>query len=641
LLSFPILIVKIYNQTKNRYFFLKIDDYLKNIIANPGRAIFYTPSIYEDSLTYVFNSTPEIEITADKSNLFESLEKADEYIRKGFSGFGLIPYEAGYLLEKKLNKLLDGNEALLKFYFFEKDKVQVIPSNEIEFLLNDGVNKYHIKNFNLNTTKEEFFDSVGKIKNYISEGDTYQVNYTIKGKFKFEGDLISLFKQMIFNQSAKYSAFINTGDSYVLSFSPELFFSTDKKIITARPMKGTSKRGVNNVADSLSFYSLRNSEKNRAENLMILDLLRNDLGRISEFGTVRMRKLFFVEKYETLLQMVSEVESVLKDKVEIAEIIKNIFPCGSVTGAPKISTMQIISEIEKEKRGIYTGAIGLFHEDKKVFNVAIRTVSLKKDEKIDRFQGEIGIGSGIVWDSESEREYDEVLLKSKFLTEPDPYFEIFETMKFSSGTFERLDMHLNRMKEAASFFLFKFDGNHIIETLKNEISNYEAGKNFRVKIILNKWGKIKIEVKDIKLTSGEVKIIISDRTVSMEDKFQYFKTTNRDLYDSEYKKYQEQGFFDVIFINEKRQIAEGAITNIFISKKGMLYTPPLASGILSGVYRKHWLHTNINIKEEVLYKDDLLVADEIILTNSLRGKVRVDKLFLNETEFIEFEKKGT
>ena len=617
---------------------MKIDDYLKNIVANPGTAIFYTPSFYEDSLTYVFNFSPEIEITADKSNLFGSLEKADEYIRKGFSGFGLIPYEAGYLLEKKLNKLLDENDPLLKFYFFESDKVQVIPSGEIEFAIDDEPDKYHIKDFNLNTTKQEFFDSIVKIKNYISEGDTYQVNYTIKGKFKFDGELISLFKQMIFNQSAKYSAFINTGDSYVLSFSPELFFSTDNKIITARPMKGTSKRGVNNVADSLSFYSLRNSEKNRAENLMILDLLRNDLGRISEFGTVRLRKLFSVEKYETLLQMVSEVESVLKDKIEIAEIIKNIFPCGSVTGAPKISTMQIINEIEKENRGIYTGAIGLFHQDKKIFNVAIRTVSLKGDPKNKSLQGEIGIGSGIVWDSDSEKEYDEVLLKSKFLTNPDPYFEIFETMKFSGGTYERLDMHLSRLQDAASFFLFQFDKNQVIETLTKETSNYETGKNYRVKVILNKWGKIKIEVKDIKLTSGEIKIIISDRTVSTENKFQYFKTTNRGLYNSEHKKYRVKGFFDVVFINEKRQIAEGAITNIFINKKGMLYTPPLSSGILSGIYRKHWLHTNINIKEEVLYKDDLLIADEIILTNSVRGKIRIDKLFLNETEFIEFVK---
>ena len=617
---------------------MKIDDCLKNIIANPGTAIFYTPSIYEDSFTYVFNSSPEIEISADKSNLLESLKKADEYIKQGFSGFGLIPYEAGYLLEKKLNKLLDGNDALLKFYFFERDKVQVIPSEEIEFAFDDELNRYQINKFNLDTAKEDFFNSIDKIKNYIAEGDTYQVNYTIKGKFKLEGDLISLFKQMIFNQSAKYSAFINTGDSFVLSFSPELFLSVDKKIITVRPMKGTSKRGVNSVADSLSFYSLRNSEKNRAENLMILDLLRNDLGRISEFGSVRLRKLFFVEKYETLLQMVSEVESVLKEKVEIAEIIKNIFPCGSVTGAPKISTMEIINEVEKEKRGIYTGAIGLFHENKKIFNVAIRTVSLKKDENTDGLQGEIGIGSGIVWDSDSEKEYDEVLLKSKFLTEPDPYFEIFETMKFSNGNFERLDMHLSRMQDAASFFLFKFDENYIIETLRKEISDYEAGKNYRVKISLNKWGKIKVEVKDIKLTSGEIKIIISEKVVFTENKFQYFKTTNRDLYNSEHKKYHEKGFFDVIFINEKQQITEGAITNIFISKTGLLYTPSLSSGILPGIFRKHWLHTNINIKEEVLYKDDLLIADEIILTNSLRGEVRVDKLFLNENEFIEFGK---
>ena len=617
---------------------MNLENYLNHIIENPGTAIFYTPSVYEDSLTYIFGSSPEIVITAGKKNFFESLAKADEYIKKGFSGFGLISYEAGYLLEKKLSKLLEDNDdPLLKFYFFDKDKVEVINSNEIEFLFDGGLDDYQIKNFNLNTTKQEFSDSIDKIRNYISEGDTYQVNYTIKGKFKFEGDLVSLFKQMIFNQSAKYSAFINTGDSYILSLSPELFFSTEEKLITVRPMKGTGKRGVNSVADSLSFYSLRNSEKNRAENLMILDLLRNDLGRISEFGTVRLRKLFFVEKYETLLQMVSEVVSVLKDKVNFQEIIKNIFPCGSVTGAPKISTMEIIKEVEKEKRGIYTGTIGLFHQDKKIFNVAIRTISLKQDENKNGIDGEIGIGSGIVWDSKPEKEYDEVLLKSKFLTEPDPYFEIFETLKFSNGEFERLNMHLNRMRDTASFFLFKFDENHILGALRKEISDYNSEEEFRVKIILNKWGKVKVEIKETSPMPGEIKIIISDKIIS-ENKFQYFKTTNRDLYSSEHRQYYEKGFFDVIFINEKQQVAEGAITNIFIRKSGLLYTPPLSSGILSGVYRKHWLQTNINIKEEILFKDDLLIADEIILTNSLRGRINVDKLFLNEIEFIEYRK---
>jgi para-aminobenzoate synthetase/4-amino-4-deoxychorismate lyase len=402
-------------------------------------------------------------------------------------------------------------------------------------------------------------------------------------------------------------------------------------------MKGTLQRGYNKADDSLAAYSLRNSEKNRAENLMILDLLRNDMGRISEFGSVRLRKLFAVEKYETLLQMTSEVESVLREDVSFSDIIKNIFPCGSVTGAPKISTMKIINELEKNDRGNYTGAIGLIYEEKKVFNVAIRTIHLEKENE-NKFKGEIGIGSGIVWDSKPKKEYEEILLKSNFLLKPFPYFELFETMKYSNGEYERLDLHLNRLKESASYFLFKYDEELIIQSLKNEIGKYDSSKDYRIRLILNKWGSIKVEVSDMPPTTEEIKIIISDKIISTENRFQYFKTTNRELYNSEFKKYSQKGFFDVIFINEKNQVAEGAITNIFINKTGLLYTPPIASGILPGIFRKYWLQKNINIKEEVLYKDDLLIADEIILTNSLRGIIKVDKLYLNETEFIEFNK---
>ena len=360
------------------------------------------------------------------------------------------------------------------------------------------------------------------------------------------------------------------------------------------------------------------------------------MGRISEFGSVRLRKLFSIEKYETLLQMTSEVESLLRENISLGDIIKNIFPCGSVTGAPKISTMKIINELEKEERGVYTGAVGLIHEGKEIFNVAIRTIYLEK-EKENKLKGEIGIGSGIVWDSNPEKEYEEVLLKSNFLLKPFPYFELFETLKFSNGEFERLNLHLKRLEDSASYFLFKYDKELIIQSLNEELLKYDSAKAYRAKLLLNKWGKVKVEVSGFPVSPEEIKIIISDKIISTENRFQYFKTTNRELYNSEHKKYSEKGFFDVIFINEKNQVSEGATTNIFINKMGLLYTPPVASGILPGVFRKSWLQKNINIKEEVLYKDDLLIADEILLTNSLRGIVKVDKLYLNETEFIEFK----
>jgi para-aminobenzoate synthetase/4-amino-4-deoxychorismate lyase len=614
-----------------------MDEYLKHIIENPSTAIFYTPSYYEDSLTYLFLEKPEIVISADKSNFHEALNEIDGCISMGYSGFGFISYEAGYLFEKKLVDLFkDESKILMKFFFYKKEKVEVINSNEIDFSIEESLSRYSINNFELNTSKQEFINSVGKIRNYIYEGDTYQANYTIKGKFDFEGDMVTLFKRLLFNQSAKYSAFINSGDSFIISLSPELFFTSEKNILRTRPMKGTLTRGYNRQDDSLSSYSLRNSEKNRAENLMILDLLRNDMGKISEIGSVRLRKLFNIERYETLLQMTSAIESVLRNDVSFSDMIKDIFPSGSVTGAPKISTMKIINELEKDQRGIYTGTIGLIHEDKKIFNVAIRTIHLKK-ENAYKFKGDIGIGSGIVWDSDPEKEYEEVLLKSDFLLKPFPYFELFETMRYSNGKLERLELHLKRMEDSASYFLFKYNEAIIIQSLRNEIKKCDALKDYKIKLALNKWGKIKVEISDIPLKPDDIKIIISDKIIYSENRFQYFKTTNRDLYNSEHKKYSGKGFFDVIFINEKNQVAEGAITNIFINKNRLIYTPPLSSGILPGVFRKHWLQTNINIKEEVLYKDDLLIADEIILTNSLRGQIKVDKLYINETEFITFD----
>jgi len=614
---------------------MDINSILTKVINQSGSAFFYTPSYYDESKSYLFLN-PDSIITANKKNYFDVLKEIDDSVKNNLSCFGLINYEAGYLNENKLKELLkDNDKDILKFFLFKKENVEEINSSEIEIAENDE-EKFSITNFHLNTTKKEFKEAVKNIHYYISEGETYQVNYTIKGRFDFEGSLTALFKRLIFNQSAKYSAFINPGDSFILSLSPELFFSVENRFLKTRPMKGTQQRGFNKADDKLAEYSLKNSEKNRAENLMIVDLLRNDMGRISEFGSVRLRKLFQVEKYESLLQMTSEIESELKENISFGDIIKNIFPCGSVTGAPKISTMKIINELEKDERGIYTGATGFIHNNKKIFNVAIRSIDVKIVN--GKQKGEVGIGSGIVWDSNADQEYEEVLLKSNFLLKPFPYFELIETIKYSNGEIDNLDLHLKRLKDSASYFLFKYDEEFIINSLSSEIEKKDAACDYKIRLLLNKWGRVKIEISDLPSLPNEIKIIISDKTISSENRFQYFKTTNRELYNSEYKKYSEHGFFDVIFINEKNQVAEGAITNIFINKNGLLYTPPVSSGVLPGVFRKFWMLRNINIKEENLNKDDLLIADEIILTNSVRGKVKVDKLYLNENEFVEFEK---
>lgn len=607
---------------------MKIQEIINKVTSTPNAAFFYTPQFYGKSDSYLFLK-PEIIVTIKSlRNLDEKLKQIDDLIRKGFYGYSLMNYEAGYLFEKTLNKFLPKNKKLIQFFFYDKKNVQKIKSSEIDF---NEQEIFEIKNFRLNTTKKEFTHSINAIKSYIEEGDTYQVNYTVKGKFKFEGSYSGLFSNLVFNQSAKYIAVINNNSNIIISLSPELFFEINGREIFSKPMKGTARRGIDASNDSLIKYELERSEKNRAENVMIVDLIRNDLGRISEYGSVKVKNLFEVEKYESVYQMVSSIDSKLRKQVKLSDVLKNIFPCGSITGAPKIRTMEIIKKLEKEERGIYTGAIGLITTKKKTFNVPIRTLCI--DKKTGK--GEIGLGSGIVWDSVAEEEYEETKLKGKFLSEPEKPFEIFETMLIENGKIFLLDEHLDRMQKAAEYFLFCFDRKNILSQLDRLIKQ-KIYNSQRLKITLNKFGKLSYQLTEITSIPEEVKVIISKNKIDSQNKFQYFKTTNRELYNREYKKYSDKGFFDVIYFNERGELAEGAITNIIIYKNDVISTPPLSAGILLGVYRKYLLKNNSMISERKLFKEDLLEADKIVLTNSVRSEVVVDKLFVDENEFITF-----
>ncbi|MEE9450638.1 MAG: aminodeoxychorismate synthase component I [Ignavibacteriaceae bacterium] len=608
---------------------MKLRDIIKQVETKPHSAFFFTPLLYPNSYSYLFLEPVEIITVNKKEDVKNHLKIIGKYLQRGLTGYALINYEAGYLFEKKLEKYLTGEgQKLIRFLFFDDKNIIRLKSDDIEFDADD-ISKYSITDFKLNTSLEKFKENIKKIKNYIREGDTYQVNYTVKGKFNFSGSYSTFFQHLLFNQSGKYSAFINDDESYIISLSPEKFFSIKGRKITSKPMKGTVKRGVNNEADLATEHELVNSKKNRAENVMIVDLIRNDLGRIAEYGSVTVLRLFSTEKYESLFQMVSTITAELKKEVTLRTVLKNIFPCGSVTGAPKIRTMEIINELEKEERGIYTGSIGLFNKDEASFNVAIRTLTVNRKTG----NGELGIGSGIVWDSEPQKEYEETLLKSKFLTEPENYFDLFETMLAENGKILFLEEHLKRLRLAAEFSLFNFKGKKIRKSLDDKIVELDPGKKFKIKLILNKWGRIKIETSDLPFVAKIVKIIISEKKISTQNKFQYFKTTNRKLYDEEYQKYFAKGFFDVIFLNEKDEVAEGSITNIFIKKGNSWLTPPLTSGILNGIYCSHLLNNN-DIKQKLITIEDLLKADEIKLVNSVRGEIRVNQVYYRN-EIIE------
>lgn len=608
------------------------DDIIKQINDNLYFAFFYTPSFYTKSSSYIFLNPTEIIPVYEKSDLEASLKLVDKYLKKDLTGYCLIEYEAGYLLEDKLEKFLPENKRkLMQFFFFDKENVKKIKSDKIDFGKID-VDSFNVSDFKLNTSETKYTWNVKKIKDYIAAGDTYQVNYTVKGKFNFSGSYSNLFKNLLFNQSARYSAFINNGDSFIISVSPELFFVTDKKEMVTKPMKGTIRRSYETKSDILKSTELEKSEKNRAENIMIVDLLRNDLGKICKYETVKAEDEFSIEKYESLFQMVSTVTGKLKDKVEFSDIIKNIFPSGSVTGAPKIRTMEIIKELEDEERGIYTGAIGMISKKSSALNVAIRTIKIDKESG----KGEVGLGSGIVWGSEAEKEYEETKLKSNFLTTPVKPFELIETMLMEDGGIFLFEEHLKRLKKSAQYFLFSYDEENIRKIIDKKLEKHSIKSKLKLRLRLNKWGKVKLESSRFEKRPGIIKVAISQQRVKSDNTFQYFKTTNRELYNEEYQKYNSKGFFDVLFLNEKEELAEGAITNIFLKKNNVWLTPQSSSGILPGVYREYFMSTHAETEETNLTLNDLLTSDELLLVNSVRKEVRVNQL-VSGNEIVEYD----
>ncbi len=616
---------------------MKFEEISKTVLDAENSAFFYTPPYYSRSKSYLFKKPVEVLIAKNANEVIDLLETVNKLIKDGLSCYALINYESGYAFENKLNHLLNSNgDELLRFVFFEPENVSVFQSGSIRFFSKVKDHEYAVSDFVLNTGKDKYYNDISKIKDYIKQGDTYQVNYTVKGGFRFAGDPGSMFTHLIFNQSARYSAMIKSGGEVVLSLSPELFFEIKNNTITSKPMKGTLMRGVEQSEDKILQYSLHNSQKNRAENVMIVDLIRNDIGRISEFSSVKVKNLFEVEKYESLFQMVSTVSGKVKNEITFSDVIRNLFPCGSITGAPKIRTMEIINELETDKRGIYTGSIGFIHRHKTVFNVAIRSAVLKKNKSDGDFcKGTIGLGSGIVWDSEPQKEYEETLLKSSFLLSPDPYFEIFETMLAEKNEIHLLQDHLNRLSTSADFFLFKFNRKNAEAKIKKAIANLDSEKLYRIKILLNKIGMMRIQKKEFKHFQGIVKVIISPNSTNKRNKFLYHKTTNRKLYDEEFAHYSAQSFFDVLYFNEDGYLTEGATTNIFIRCADNWFTPGLSEGILPGVYRHFFIKNNFPVIESKITLEDLQSADRIILTNALRGEINVSRVYLNESEYID------
>lgn len=473
--------------------------------------------------------------------------------------------------------------------------------------------------------QEDYSARIRQIHDWIRAGDVYQLNLTFPLEVEVSESPAELYARLQRAQPVEYGAFFHGEQGrYILSHSPELFFRLqqdgNKRHITMRPMKGTAGRGRTTAEDSNIAAWLAGDEKNRAENVMIVDLIRNDLGRISEFGSVRVEKLFEVERYPTLWQMTSTVEAELRSEVGLKDVFRALFPCGSVTGAPKIRAMQLLAEIEDSPRGVYTGSIGFFSQSESVFNVAIRTLSLAGRGAT------MGVGSGIVIDSDPLTEFRECQWKAQFLTRSDQPFSLVETMLWD-GHYPLLDLHLDRLEDSADYFGFACDRIAIEAALLRETDALLEQQPRRVRLLLDTDGTIRIEC-EILSSPPEVmaQVRLAIERTDPSDPFLFHKTTRRPLYNRAFREASASGLADVLFLNTRGELTEGAASNVILEKAGKWYTPPIESGVLPGVYRRHLLQTRSNIEVCVLALSDLKSADAIYISNAVRGIRKVELL---------------
>jgi len=517
---------------------------------------------------------------------------------------GLISYEAASAFDSSLVTQLNNSFPLLWFGLYDQPEIVDLPESSANFSLD----------WQPNVSEELYYQAIAKIKNYIAQGDTYQVNYTIKLLAEFTKSPWEYFLQLVQAQQADYSAYLDLEDWVICSASPELFFSCDRDLITTRPMKGTVARGYSCDRDLALAQWLHNSEKNRAENVMIVDMIRNDLAKIAQLNSIKVANLFQVEKYPTLWQMTSTVNA--KTKASVVDIMPAMFPCASITGAPKSRTMEIIRELEIQPRNVYTGTIGFIAPNSKAqFNVAIRTVVINKKNN----RAEYGVGGGIVWDSLGKHEYQECQVKAQILTQKYPKFSLLETILWTAheGYF-LLNYHLQRLEKSAFYFGFNLDLSAIDKRLQL-LANSLEDKPHKVRLIVENKGQIHCEAIPLCLSklslSQPVKLCLAAKAIDIDNPFIYHKTTNREFYNNILKSYPD--YNDVILWNERQEITETCIANIVVKINGLLLTPPVKSGLLAGTFRAHLLAEK-KITEAIISKKDLLQCENIYVINSVR-----------------------
>jgi len=551
-----------------------------------------------------FSATRIDEVTSVLSQVEAAVEK------KGLYAAGFISYEASAAFDESLKTFENDGFPLLWFGLY--------PKPEIVDISDIPVNQDTPLNWKNSVEKQEYTDCLNRIKEYIGQGDTYQVNYSYRLRAGFTGDTWELFQNVCHPLYPHYAAYINIKDWCICSASPELFFRLDNDLLESRPMKGTVDRGLWYSQDIEQSEWLRQSSKNQAENVMIVDMVRNDIGRVADTGSVTVSELFKIEKYPTLWQMTSTVQG--KTSQSLTDILMVLFPAASITGAPKVRTMEIIRELESSPRRIYTGTIGYLAPGRKAqFNVAIRTLLVDKQKGTVEY----GVGGGITWDSQITSEHEECQTKSKILFHKMPEFSLLESLLWNPETgYYLFPQHLKRLKESAEYFQYPVNFEEIVFQLE-KYGRSLPDSFHKVRLLISRKGAI--EITSSPLHPDEMcypDMGVAKHPIDKHHLFLYHKTTHRQVYQELLA--QSPDYPDLLLYNQDGLVTESTRANIVVEIENVLYTPPVHCGLLPGTCRAHLLETH-RIFEKEITLTEALNSPSIYLMNSVRGlhKVKV------------------
>ena len=558
---------------------------------------------------WLYFSSPHQIIAAESlEEILPAFLKIERLIaRNDWYAAGFVSYEAASAFDTALQSRSGAGFPYLWFGLYPKPSAVTIPSPEEPKPILD----WHLAN-----DRDTYDKAIAKIKDYIAEGETYQVNYTTRLQTHFTRSSWDFFLHLAQDQN-DHAAYIDTGQYVICSASPELFFQLDGNMITCRPMKGTVKRGRTTIEDDEQSERLKNSEKNRAENVMIVDMIRSDLGKIAAVGSVRVPRLFETERYPTLWQMTSTVTA--QTRASLTEIFTALFPCGSISGAPKSSTMKIITGLENTPRKIYTGTIGYISPKRQAsFNVAIRTLLIDQA----RHQAEYGIGGGIVWDSSSTDEYAEALLKAQVLIQRPFSFSLLETLLWTQEEgFFLQERHISRILDSAAYFDFPITKEKLKDYLEQISSAFFMPQ--RVRVWLDQAGNLRHESRPFEMipVHQALKVCLANSPVDSSNIFLFHKTTQREVYDSARKGFDELD--DVLLYNELGELTEFTIGNLVVQLNGQLLTPPISCGVLAGTLRAQLVETG-QVLERTITIHQLSECTRIFRVNSIRRWQRVE-----------------